>query len=115
MIETHIAARLGVLAGGRVFPDIAPPDAGVPRITWLSAGTVTGWVLSGWDGSHTATLQVDCWANTRLEAITLGREAFEALAQPGPGFSVSDAQRLPDDYESDTRLYRVSWEFMLQP
>lgn len=115
MIESHIAARLGALAGGRVYPDIAPADAAAPRITWLAVGTVTGWVLSGWDGSQNASLQVDCWANTRLEAIQLGQQTFEALAQPGPGFTVGGAQRLPDDYEADTRLYRVSWEFTLQP
>jgi len=115
MIETAIATRLGALAGGRVYPEIAPDDAMTPRITWLAAGTVTGWVLSGWDGSQQATLQVDCWADTKLLAVELGWQVFNAMAEPGPGFSVGDAQRLPDDYEADTRLYRVSWEFTLQP
>ncbi|MCS3467397.1 hypothetical protein M2401_001118 [Pseudomonas sp. JUb42] len=115
MIEIAIAARLGALAGGRVYPEIAPEGAGTPRITWLGAGTVTGWVLSGWDGSEQATLQVDCWADTKLQAIELGGQVFEAMAEPGPGFTVGHAQRLADDYESDTRLHRVSWEFTLQP
>ncbi|MCO8164842.1 DUF3168 domain-containing protein [Pseudomonas sp. 21LCFQ010] len=115
MIETHIAARLGALAGGHVYPEIAPPDAPVPRITWLGVGVATGWVLSGWDGSQDATLQIDAWAGNKLLALELANAVFEVMTRPGPGFTVGQAQRLPDDYESDTRLFRVSWEFMLQP
>lgn len=115
MIETSIAARLGALAGGRVYPEIAPDDADTPRITWLVVGTNTGWVLSGWDGSEDVTLQVDAWAKSKLEAVQLGTDVFTAMATDGLGFTVSDAHRLPDDYESDTRLFRVSWEFSLQP
>lgn len=115
MIEIAIAARLGVLAGGRVYPGIAPEGAATPRITWFVVDAETGWVLSGWDGSQVANLQIDSWAGTKMEAIQLANEAFTVMAESDAGFSVSAAQRLSDDYEESTRLHRVTWEYTLQP
>ncbi|MDD1979005.1 hypothetical protein [Pseudomonas tussilaginis] len=115
MIELAIAARLGALAGGSVYPGKAPEDAPSPRITFFVVDAQTGWVLSGWDGSQVANLQVDCWATSKVKAIQLAGEAFTAMAESDAEFSVSAAQRLPDDYEDSTQLHRVTWEYTLQP
>ena len=71
--------------------------------------------LSGWDGSTDAQLQVDAWALSKREALVLAAQVFDALLSSDINFCVSDAARLPDDYEPDTRLFRVSWEYTLQP
>jgi hypothetical protein len=113
MIEASIALRLGQLASGHVYPGIAPGDAPVPRITWMVIGGTTGWVLAGWDGSSDTQVQVDCWASSQYVALQLADQTFRHMAEPGEDFNVSDARRLPDDYEDDTRLFRVSWEFSL--
>lgn len=115
MIEIAIAARLAGLADGHVYPEIAPPDAPSPRITWTLVSGGVGWTLSGWDGSTDAQVQIDAWALSKREAIVLAEAAFDALSSSSSDFSVSDAGRLPDDYELDTRLFRVSWEYTLQP
>ncbi|NNA18884.1 tail completion protein gp17 [Pseudomonas lundensis] len=115
MIEVAIAARLASLAGGHVYPEIAPSDAPSPRLTWTLVGGGAGWTLSGWDGSSDAQLQVDAWALSKREAIVLAEQVFSAISACGTDFCVSDAGRLPDDYEPDSRLFRVSWEYTLQP
>lgn len=115
MIEVAIAARLASLAGGHVYPQIAPPDAPSPRITWTLVSGSAGWTLAGWDGSTDAQLQVDAWALSKRDAIVLAGQAFDAISASGSDFCVSKAGRLPDDYEPDTRLFRVSWEYTLQP
>lgn len=115
MLEVAIAARLSSLANGHVYPQIAPPDAPAPRITWTLVSGGVGWTLAGWDGSTDAQVQIDSWALSQREAIVLAVQAFNAISTSGADFSVSDAGRLPDDYEPDTRLFRVSWEYTLQP
>ena len=115
MIETAITARIGMLADGRVYPEIAPTDAASPRITWTLISGGAGWTLSGWDGSTDAQIQIDAWALSKREAILLAEQAFDLMSASGPDFCVSEAMRLPDDYEPDTRLFRVSWEYTLQP
>ena len=115
MIEVAIAARLSSLAGGHVYPQIAPPEAPSPRITWTLVSGGAGWTLSGWDGSTDAQLQIDAWALSKRDAIVLAGQAFDAISASGSDFCVSEAGRLPDDYEPDTRLFRVSWEYTLQP
>lgn len=115
MLEVAVAARLAVLAGGHVYPQIAPPDAPAPRITWTLISGGAGWTLAGWDGSTDAQLQIDTWALSKREAIVLAESVFGAMSGSNSDFSVSDAARLPDDYEPDTRLFRVSWEYTLQP
>lgn len=115
MIEVAIATRLAPLAGGHVYPQIAPPDAPSPRITWTLVSGSAGVTLSGWDGSTDAQLQVDAWALSKREALVLAAQVFDALLGRDIDFCVSDAARLPDDYEPDTRLFRVSWEYTLQP
>ena len=96
MIEVAVAARLAPLAGGHVYPQIAPPDAPSPRITWTLVSGSAGWTLSGWDGSTDAQLQVDAWALSKREALLLAAQGFDALLGSSIDFCVSDAGRLPD-------------------
>lgn len=79
MIEVAIAARLASLAGGHVYPQIAPPDAPTPRIIWTLVSGGAGWTLSGWDGSRDVQLQIDVWAFSQREAIVLAEQAFKLI------------------------------------
>lgn len=71
-------ALLLPLAGGRVYPDVAPSDPQLPYITFQQVG---GEVLNFLDrtlpSKLNARMQVNVWAATRLEACALAQQAEE--------------------------------------
>lgn len=77
--------------------------------TWLQI------LLSFEVGSSDVSIQVDAWGASHLKALTLARQAFNAMTTDGEDFTTGSADRLPDAFESDTKLYSVSWEYTLQP
>ena len=115
MIEKSLIDRLTPLVDGRVYFGVAPKDAAQPRLVIQTVGATTGFTLAGWDGSSDLSIQVDAWGTSYLKALTLARQAFTAMTQDGDDFTTGSADRLPDAFESDTKLYSVSWEYTLQP
>lgn len=115
MIETSIIDRLSPLVDGRVYFGVAPEDAAQPRIVIQTVSAGTGFTLAGWDGSSDLTIQLDAWGESFLQALTLAGEAFAAMTTDGNDFTTGSADRLPDAFESDTKLFSVSWEYTLQP
>lgn len=115
MIEKYLIDRLSPLVDGRVYFGVAPEDAAQPRLVIQTVSGGTGFTLSGWDGSSDLTVQLDAWGDSFLQALTLADEAFTALTTDGADFTTGSADRLPDAFESDTKLFSVSWEYTLQP
>ncbi|MBA1195736.1 DUF3168 domain-containing protein [Pseudomonas plecoglossicida] len=115
MIEKSIIDRLSPLVDGRVYFGVAPEDAAQPRIVIQTVSAGAGFTLAGWDGSSDLTIQLDAWGESFLQALTLGGEAFAAMTTDGDDFTTGSADRLPDAFESDTKLFSVSWEYTLQP
>ncbi|MCY1464591.1 hypothetical protein D9M71_826330 [compost metagenome] len=115
MIEQSLIARLSPLVGGRVFFGVAPADAAQPRLVIQTVGSDTGFTLAGWDGSKDLTIQLDAWGESFLQALTLAEEAFTVMTADGADFTTGSADRLPDVFEDDTKLFSVSWEYTLQP
>ena len=115
MIEKSLIDRLSPLVEGRVYFGVAPEGAGLPRLILQTVSEGTGFTLTGWDGSSDLSIQVDAWGTSYLKALTLARQAFTAMTQDGDDFTTGSADRLPDAFESDTKLYSVSWEYTLQP
>lgn len=110
MIELLIHDRIKHLAGGRVYAGTAPQTVARPYITHFHMGGETGMAFCGPDGSDEGSVQVDCWADSRLASVELCWQVFHALAAKGDDLAVDGIRRLPSDYEKDTKLYRVSWE-----
>ena len=115
MIEKSLIDRLMPLVDGRVYFGVAPEDAAQPRLVIQTVGSSTGFTLAGWDGSSALTIQLDAWGENFLQALTLADEAFTAMTMDGDDFTTGSADRLPDAFESDTKLFSVSWEYTLQP
>lgn len=103
------------MVDGRVFFGVAPEGAAQPRLVIQTIGSDTGFTLSGWDGSKDLTIQLDAWGGSFLQALALADEAFATMATDGDDFTTGSADRLPDVFEDDTKLFSVSWEYTLQP
>jgi hypothetical protein len=115
MIEKSLIDRLSPLVDGRVYFGVAPAEAAQPRLVIQTVGSVVGFTLAGWDGSRDLTIQIDAWGESFLQALTLAEQALVAMTTDGDDFTTGSADRLPDAFEDDTKLFSVSWEFTLQP
>jgi hypothetical protein len=95
-IEAAVFAALQSLAGGRVFPDVAPENTPVPYITYQAVGGEPVNFLSGGNPGKTNTrMQMNVWAKTRLEASALGAQ-------------VEDVMRAAVDLQPDVLTGRVA-------
>ena len=80
--EDHIDAALQHLAGGRVFPDVAPAGAATPYITYqLVGGEPDAYVSGDRAEKRYRRMQVNCWAGPgrRAEASELGALVEDTL------------------------------------
>lgn len=81
-IEAEVFTTLQQLAGGRVFPDVAPEGTEVPYITFQAVGGEPLNFLSG-DRPDKANsrVQVNVWAATRLEASEIGAQVEDLMRE----------------------------------
>lgn len=82
--EEHIDSVLQHLAGGRVFPDVAPEKTATPYITYQAVGGAPVNFLSGGQpDKQSVRMQVNCWAGAgsgaRIEASELGAQVELAM------------------------------------
>jgi hypothetical protein len=79
-IEELIYTALHGLAGGRVYPDIAPENEPTPYITFQAVGGEPMNFISGDRPDKASTrMQVNVWAQTRIEASALGAQVEDAM------------------------------------
>jgi tetrahydromethanopterin S-methyltransferase subunit E len=79
-IEEQVVAALQGLAGGRVFPDVAPEKTQVPYITYQAVGGEPVNFLTGEQPGKTNTrIQINVWAASRIEASQLGAQVEAAM------------------------------------
>jgi len=79
-IETALFAALRGLVGDRVYPDVAPENSARPYITYQQAGgDAVNFVESTVPSKKNARMQVNVWADTRLQATTMGDLVEDAL------------------------------------
>lgn len=115
MIEKSLIDRLSPLVDGRVYFGVAPEDAAQPRLVIQTVSGIAGFTLAGWDGSSDLTIQLTAWGESHLQALELAGQAFGVMTVDGADFTTGSADRLPDEFEDDTNLFSVSWEYTLQP
>lgn len=78
--EDHIDAVLQHLAGGRVFPDVAPLGTERPFITYQAVGGAPDNYLSGdQPEKQQVRMQVNVWAARRAEASEIGMLVEDAM------------------------------------
>ncbi len=102
MTESDIFPLLADLAGGRVYPYVAPLDTPPPWVVFALPSEALADTFAG-PAESTIAIQVDVYATSPDEARAIRDQALAALIPLGIG----DIQKIPG-YESDTKLYRAT-------
>ena len=103
-LETDLHTLLSGICP-RVFPDVADEGATRPFVTWQG---LTGYVLR--DISNTPAdkrntiMQINVWANTRLEAVTMIRQIEDAMYQSSSFVAYPETEPL-SSYDPDPPTY----------
>lgn len=113
--EAALVPLLTGLVAGRIYPDVAPSGAGLPRIVYQQVGGVG---LSFMDGAmpskENGRMQIVCWAATRLAAINLAKQV-EAAVCAAPALQATPLAARASDYEQETNLYACRQDFSVWP
>lgn len=111
--ETLLPSLLGPLVGGRVYPDVAPEGAGLPRIVYQQVG---GQALVYREGTlptrENGRYQVACWAAARLEAVALAQQ-IEAALVATPAMQAEPIGARLSRQDPDTSLYGCQQDFSI--
>lgn len=89
----------------RTFPDVAPEGVERPYVTWQALGGESIYTLGNApiDKRHTL-MQINVWAPTRQQAITMARE-IEAAMAASANFVAKPAGEPISTHEPETSLY----------
>ncbi|HED5889123.1 TPA: DUF3168 domain-containing protein [Salmonella enterica] len=102
MTEAQIFSLLSGLAGGRVYPYVAPLSTPPPWVVFSLPSDVMADTFAG-AAESTIAIQVDVYASTPDEAREIRDQAITALTPMGIG----NIKKIPG-YEPDTLLYRAT-------
>lgn len=112
MIEPLVFARIKGLAGGRVYPGVAPSNTKPPYLTYTRVSGSRDWTLAGPSGALRAAVQVNAWAATPKEAAQIMEAAFALLSPADADFACTGAEDVPTvDDELTTKLHGAAMEF----
>jgi hypothetical protein len=107
-IKTAIYAALSPVAA--TYAVVAEQGAQPP---WIRYQGVAGVDMANYDGdgmgATSGRIQVDAFALDYGTAERMSRQARAALYS-SPGLTVGEITDNPDDYEGDTKLFRVSFD-----
>lgn len=112
MIETEIIAALSggspTLVGDRIYAHVLPDGVAMPAISFSRVSTVAQNHLTGHGGLDLVRVQVDSWAATYDEAKSVAAEVRQRMQNAGfKGLMANEF----DDFEPDTKRYRVSTDY----
>ena len=112
--EDHIDAVLQHLAGGRVFPDVAPLNTERPFITYQAVGGAPINLLTGEKPTKQPhRMQVNCWAAQRIEASELGMLVEDALRSAGNALQTEVLTGRVATYDEETDLRGTMQDFQI--
>lgn len=106
---------LAGVAGGRLYPDLAPNNPTKPYLTYLHFGPINNSFAGASDFQNQRT-QIDCFADTKAEAESVATQIEVAMSAQSPYsspqmFSSMQISRSYFGVDRDVRLHRVTVEF----
>jgi hypothetical protein len=105
------SAPVTALVGTRVYPMMLPQAPTFPAIVYQRISTVPDMLVEG-PGFAPIRIQLSMWASTFDGARTLADAVVTALhGYHGGELRLSRLINLLDDYEPDTKLFRVIADF----
>lgn len=97
------------LASGQVYALIAPIEVEYPLIVYTPVAQEQILGLNGLHGLQRIRVQVDTYAKTYEEALSLQDQVLEAVLADKS--TVADVRMALTDFEDEARLYRVSVDY----
>lgn len=108
-LDVHLTSALKTMAD-RVSPHPASVGVARPNVTYQRITGRRHATLNSGAGAPQASFQVDVWAMSKGEARTLADQLIDGLPALLKVGAITDN---PDDYESDTKLHRASFDVTL--
>lgn len=82
MNESNIVTALGALVSNRIYPDVAPLNAALPLITYQQVGgQAVNYLEAVSSDKKNARMQVNVWAVTRAQSMTLIRQVEDEMCK----------------------------------
>lgn len=111
-IETQLYTALSALCP-RVFPDFAPVTTARPYVTYQFIGGKSIRFLDNTTGNkRNSRVQINVWAGTRLEAMTLSRSIEDALCASTVFTAQPEAEPI-GDFDADIPVYGAIQDFLI--
>lgn len=111
--EAVIFSTLTGFVAGRVYPDVAPAEAALPRIVYQQVGGVADVFLDGTlPDKENGRFQITSWAATRLASRALAKQVEVALTGSAAIICRPIGARI-SGYEPDTALYSSRQDFSI--
>lgn len=112
MLEVKLTAALKQLCP-RTFPDFAPADTQRPYVTYQQiGGEAPSFVDDTVPTLENAQVQVNVWANTRLEAKSLIKQ-IEAALTVEAGFQARPVSASASDFDAHVPVYCSRQDFSI--
>ena len=108
MIQTTLFSVLSPVFSGRLYPQVAPPNAVRPFAVYSRVSSIPA-TIHGMAAGQESRVQVDIYAETYAAALSLASSAAAAVAASTSLISVPLIEA--DGFEPETELYRVMLEF----
>ena len=113
--ELIVHGALKALGMGTDYPDVAPAGTTLPYFTYQAVGGQSVNMLDDQVALQNSRIQVNAWAATRSQAVTMINAAISALCA-SPILATSIGAPV-STYEADTKLYgsRVDFSIWFTP
>ena len=109
--DAGVTALVGSGASARIYPLLMQQSSAHPAVTYqrISAPRIETASLSGQNARVRCRMQLDCWARTFAQALSLSDAVRTAML----GASTFTALALDErhTYEDDTSIYRISADY----
>jgi len=113
VIEPALVTLLSPLVSGRVYPDVAPTNAALPRIVYQQVGgEAYAYVEKRRPSNYNGRYQIVVWAETRESAATIALQAEQVLIE-ATTLSAVPLGAMSAIHEADTGLRGARQDFSI--
>jgi hypothetical protein len=110
MIQQDLFTALSGVAGGRVFPNIAPGNVQKPYVVYARVSSAPENTLADGASVENTRLQVDCFDTTYAAAVALAEVVKAAMKNSAITHLVLLEQ---DQFEPEANAHRVILDFSI--
>ena len=110
MIQQDLFAALAGVAGGRVFPNVAPNNVSKPYVVYARVSSAPENTLADGAPIENTRLQVDCFDTTYAAVVALAETVKAAMKSSAITHVLLLEQ---DQFEPEALLHRVILDFSI--